>query len=204
MTELHPGKPQRPFHHPFDSDKDGREQPDRPIDRARNSERNTVRRVEGCGLRQDLGEHHNRNCHNDGSIDHAHFTEPGEEHTGRKRRRGDVDGVVAEKERADHSFARTEQTIDQYRALIPLLFEPMHAGTRGSGQCGLTSREEGGEQDTNENRHQGEPIVGSHRSASFSARKARTSAASMSEAMKLAPISRARMNVSLPRLTFLS
>src|SRR5262249_44057481 len=61
-----------------------------------------------------------------------------------------------------------------------------------------------GEQDADENRHKGEPIVGSHRSASFSTRKARTSATSTSGAMKLAPIPRARMKVSLPRLTFLS
>src|SRR5262249_12657045 len=168
------------------------------------SERNAVRRVEGCGFRQDLGEHHDRNGHNHGGIDHTHFAEPGEEHTCRERGRGDVDCVVAEKERTDHSFASTEQMIDQHRAPIPLLFEPVHAGRRGSGQRGLTSREEGGEEDTNENRHQGEPIVGSHRSAIFSARKARISAASTSDAMKLAPIPRARMKVSLPRLTFLS
>ena len=39
---------------------------------------------------------------------------------------------------------------------------------------------------------------------SFSARKARTSAASMSGAMQARPMPCARMKVSLPRLTFLS
>src|SRR5260221_3044002 len=80
----------------------------------------------------------------------------------------------------------------------------MHAGSRGRDQRGLAAREEGGEQDADENRHQGEPIVGSHRSASFSTRKAWTSAASTSGAMKLAPIPGASMKVILPRLTFLS
>src|SRR5262249_39424300 len=93
--------------------------------------------------------------------------------------------------------------IDQRGAPIPLLFETVHAGARGRDQCGLAAREEGGEQDADENRHKGEPIVGSHRSASFSTRKARTSAASTSGAMKLAPIPRARRRGSLPRLPFL-
>src|SRR5262249_54689377 len=123
---------------------------------------------------------------------------------GRERGRSDIDGVVAEQERADQSFARAEQVIDQRSAPIPLLFETVHAGARRRGQRGLAPREKGGEQDADENRHKGEPIVGSHRSASFSTRKARTSAASTSGAMKLAPIPRARMKVSLPPWTFLS
>src|SRR5260370_1201455 len=80
----------------------------------------------------------------------------------------------------------------------------MHAGSRRRDQRGLAAREEGGEQDADENRHQGEPIVGRHRSASFSTRKAWTSAASTSGAMKLAPIPRASKKVNLPGLTFLA
>src|SRR5262249_25700776 len=155
-------------------------------------------------LRQDAGEPHVHDGHDASGINAPHPAEPGEQHAGRERGGRDIDGVVAEKQRADQSFARTEQAIDQRRTPIPLLFETMHAGARRCGQRGLAAREEGGEQDADGNRHQGEPIVGSHRSASFSTRKARTSAASTSGAMKLARIPRARMKVSLPRLTFLS
>ena len=55
------------------------------------------------------------------------------------------DGIVAEQQRADHPFARVEQTIDDRRAPI-LCFEPVHARARGRGQRRLASREEEGQQ----------------------------------------------------------
>src|SRR5262249_8193035 len=166
--------------------------------------RKAVGRVEGCGLRQDFGEHHDHDGHDDGGIDDPHLAEPGEQDAGRERGGRDIDGVVAEKQRADQSFSRVEQAIDQRGAPIPFFWEPVAGGARARDQGGRAPGKEGGKQEAAENRHKGEPIVGSHRSASFSTRKARTSAASTSGAMKLAPIPRARMKVSLPRLTFLS
>ena len=96
FPDLHAGQPQHPLHEPFDRDQDRREHPDRPIDRARNGKRNAVGRVEGRGLRQDLGEHHDHDGHDDGGIDNTHLAEPGEQHAGRERGSRDVDGVVAE------------------------------------------------------------------------------------------------------------
>src|SRR5262249_50080502 len=104
----------------------------------------------------------------------------------------------------DHPLARLDQAIDQRGAPVSLLLQAMHAGARRRGQRRLAAREEGGEQDADQDCRKYKPIVESHRSASFSTRNARTSAASTSGAMKLAPIPRTRMKVSWPRLTFLS
>ena len=77
------------------------------FDRPRDQQRDAVGRVEGGGLRQHLGEHHDQDRHHDGGVDDADIAEPGEQHAGRERRGGDVDGVVAEQQRADQALARS-------------------------------------------------------------------------------------------------
>src|SRR5262249_46773824 len=167
-------------------------------------QRNSVRRVERRGLRQHLGEYHDQNGHDDGGVDHADIAEPGEQQAGRQRRSRDVGGVIAEQQRPDHPFARIEQAVHKARLAVVLLLQPRHARARRRSERRLAPGEEGREQDANKNNQQCEPIVASHRSASFFSRKAWTSAASTSGAMKLPPMPRARMNVNAPRLTFLS
>ena len=108
-----------------------------------------------------------------GRVDHADVAEPGQQHAGRERRGGDVDGIVAEQQRADHPLARVEQPIDDRGAAVALLLQPMHAGARRRGQRRLAAGKKRRQQQADEDHDEREPVVGGHRSASFSHRERR-------------------------------
>src|SRR5439155_3913213 len=156
------------------------------------------------GLGQYFVEHHQQHGHEEGRIDHPHLTEPRQEYSRGQRRCGNVGGVVAQQQCADEPLPRLQQAIDDRGPLVALLLEPQHARPRRSGERRLARGEEKREQDADQNDEDGEPVLKVHGCSSFSARKARTCAGSMSAATKLAPMPRARMKVSFPRRTFLS
>src|SRR5262249_25913852 len=121
-----------------------------------------------------------------------------------QHRRGDIAGVVAQQQRTDEPFTGLQQTIDDRGPTLALLLEAQHAGARGGGQRRLAAGKEEGEQHADEADDDRQPVLKTHGARSLSARNARTCAGSTAGATKLAPMPRARMNVSLPRRTFLS
>ena len=125
---------------------DHREQRPQQVDhqhhRARDQQRDPVRRVDGDGLRQHLGENHHHHRHHAGGIEHADLAEPGGENAGRQHRSADIGDVVAEQQRADHPLAHRKQAGDHAGLAIALLRQPQHAGARRAGQRGLARRKE--------------------------------------------------------------
>src|SRR5581483_7496681 len=130
--------------------------------------------------------------------------EPGEQHAGRERRRGDVDGVVAEEQRADQALALRQQAIDETCVAVSLLLQPRHAGARRRCERCLAAGEERRQQQADQDDDKREPVVLGHLFASISVRNARTSAGSTLFSTKPWPMPRTRMKVSAPRFTFLS
>ena len=157
------------------------------------------------GLRQDLGEHDHQHGHHQRRVDHADVAEPDQQDAGGERRGGDVDDIVAEQQRADQPLAHGHQAVDdgRPRGLPCFSSRSMRARDDAISAVSLPAKK-------NESRRQRRTATSASQSssnivqASFSARKARTSSASTSGAMKLSPTPRARMKVSLPRFTFLS
>ena len=113
-------------HQPFDRHQHRAEHADHQCHRPRRHQRHAVGRVEGDGLRQHLGEHHDQHRHQRGGIDHADVAEPDQEHAGRQRRGQDVDRVVAEQQRADQPLARRQQAVDDAGVAIAVLSQPQH------------------------------------------------------------------------------
>ena len=116
------------------------------LHRARNQQRHPVRRIDGNGLRQHLGEDHDHHRHYAGGVEHADFTEPCGEDAGRQCGGTDIGDVVAEQQRADHPLAHGEQAGDDAGLAVALLRQPQHAGARRPGQRGFARREERGDQ----------------------------------------------------------
>ena len=147
--------------HPDDRLDHGEQRPqqiDHQLHRARDQQRHPVRRVDGDGLRQHLGEDHDQHRHHAGGVEHADLAEPGGEDAGRERRGADIGDVVAEQQRADHPLAHRKQAGDDAGLAVALLRQPQHAGARGAGQRGLARREEGGDQETGDDDGEGNPV----------------------------------------------
>ena len=121
-----------------------------------------VRVVDRDRLRQHLGEHHDQDRHRDGRIDHADIAEPDEEQTRGKRRGRDIDGIVAEQQRADQALAGLEQVVDDLGAAIALLFQPQHAGAGKRHQGRLASREKEREHQADDDCDNRKPVERGH------------------------------------------
>src|SRR5204862_4578378 len=107
-----------------------------------------------------------------------------------------------EQERAEQALARSQQLVDDLRALVAVLCQPRHGRARGRRERGFTCGEKRGQQQTDKNDAERDPIFLCHSPASLPDRNSRMSAGSTFAAMKLLPMPRTRMNVSAPRLTF--
>ena len=204
LADLHADAAQDHPHQPLDRLEDRQHQRDRPRDRLGDDQRPAIGRVERGGLRQHLAQHEDQRRHHDGGVDHAGLAEQREQQAGGQRRGGDVGRVVGEQDRAEETLALRQQAADDGGVDIAVLLQPQHRGARGRGQRRLAAGIKRRDQEADHHRGDGQPIVNVHLSASFSLKNARTCAASTPCSTKAEPIPRTRMNVSIPRFTFLS
>ena len=114
--------------------------------------------------------------------------------------------LLANKIAPEQPLARRQQPVDDGGVAIALLLQPHHGGARGSGQRRLARPNR-----TPRSRDRSRPPRRSanrdnrHRSASFSLEECVHVALDRRRpSTKAAPMPRARMNVSMPRFTFLS
>ena len=117
---------------------------DHPQDR-RHLQRQAIRVVDRVGLRQDLGENQDQECHDDHRIDDARVAEQADQHAGGERRGHDVDQVVAQQDRTDQPLLPTPQRVDQVRPAVALAGQRVHSRDRCRGQRGLRPRKERGQ-----------------------------------------------------------
>src|SRR5262249_27739795 len=87
---------------------------------------------------------------------------------------------------------------------LAVLSQGRHGGGGGRGRGGLAGRKKGRHQKTDDDRQYGQPIDNAHRLTNFSLKNARISRSSTPASIKAEPIARTRINVSIPRFTFLS
>src|SRR5204862_5198962 len=111
---------------------------------------------------------------------------------------------VAEQERTKEALARGKKLIDDRCAPVAVFFQPRHRRARRCRERGLACGKESGQQQADNNNAERDPVFLRHSPASLPDKNSRMSAGSTSAAIKLLPMPRTRMNVSAPRLTFLS
>src|SRR6516225_6868688 len=132
------------------------------------------------------------------------FAKIGEQQAGRQSRSGNIGEIVGEQDRAKEPLAGRHQPVDDAGITVALLFQTQHRRARGRGERGLARGKERGYQKAQNDRQYGQPIKNAHRLASFSFKNARTSRSSTPASITAEPMARTRINVSIPRFTFLS
>ena len=98
------------------------------------------------GLGHHLGEDHHQDADRERGVDDAGRAEQRGQHRRGERGREDVDHVVAQQHGAHRLVLAVEQGVDDGRALVALLGQPMHARPRGAGDRGLRRRQVGRQQ----------------------------------------------------------
>src|SRR6516165_8682038 len=203
-ADRHAEAAQDPPHQPLDHAQNWRKQADGSLHRARHHQRHAVRGVERRRLRQNFRENKNHQRHRESRINDAGFAEMSEQQAGRQSRSGDIGEIIGEQDCAKEPLAGPHQPVDDAGVTVALLFQTHHRRARGCGKRGFARGKECRYQKAQNDRQYGQPIENAHRLASFSFKNVLTSRSSTPVSITAEPMARTRINVSIPRFTFLS
>ena len=135
-------QPQEPAHDRLDCERDRTEQACERPNRLGYDQREAIRTIDRNRLRHDLGKYDDDCSHQKRRIGDTRIAEPAQEQAGRNGRRGNIDEIVAEQNRANQALAHLHEAVDEGSAMVPAVFERRHPRARGGRQRRLTARKE--------------------------------------------------------------